>query len=873
MLTLNNRGSIFLLALTVLSVLFILGISMAFFGSAEDWASAMSYESEVAFNLAESAIEEFTARLKTSLNNEDPSNELYRVLRAHDLDLSRDIPLQPAELAALTAYTRETARQIYSIEFGTDMVHSNDFKMEAVISLDHIDGVQASMGESTLYELKKDKKEKQGRLSVTAEVTYKNHTATVSLEFLIRVVRTFIPPFNYFTLFVRDASVYGGSHFNTFESSAGYHSMSGLRLDHGWNSISPGFDPTDYDYWEEMLSRIAPTPSGSSSAPTPPGRVYLGQDLDSYRMAGPGVFIRSANGVKLLFPGDDLNPNVEIMTQMNARENLFLLFDVLPWTGLRRYVNNYMELQGQERTKEGRIFTGWSNDHEIRVFNVGAGRELMVATTDGPPSFRNSFMTYHSHTRDQIHAAPGGINSDEGEMRNRLMPELGKSGLQVFGSAPLPRHANPSPRGPADFSKLSPTLVYGSALRRYFRAVEVKPDGGDPIELAFVDPDNDFVKNYLEAEGIRLRDELNATQAAIIFRAMMFGEVSRGSINPADVESFVEPIVRNWDLLPDGLKRLDNYTEFMSNEGTELYNTGLGHFIQRLRGSKDKYDGDLKPFMSYFLEGYPYPYNPQMVDRDLEQIIRNNPMREFYEGPLWEALPDRFNSYLLDFYFIPRSTEDFFRGRMTVPIGGESYDRFVFKYIDNPQEYLGGANEQVLELNGILTLNDSEILGLRNLRFRGNGIIYSSPMMGGGQVLIAGHLAGVDTALDDSFNSTIGNGMLTIVAPHIVIDTSHADGDICYVEANLISVAQPLQVIGDKPVHIKGTVVTPFLNLEEHFQNLQGLDPPAENVIIYNALNGIWRNKMPELMNQRYVAKIVSGGVGKFEWSYERGRR
>jgi hypothetical protein len=110
----------------------------------------------------------------------------------------------------------------------------------------------------------------------------------------------------------------------------------------------------------------------------------------------------------------------------------------------------------------------------------------------------------------------------------------------------------------------------------------------------------------------------------------------------------------------------------------------------------------------------------------------------------------------------------------------------------------------------------------------------------------------------------VGNDLLTIIAPQIVIETSYAQAGRCYVEANLISVSQPLMVTGDKPVTIKGTVVTPFLNLEEHF------NCPDENVIIYNPLNGIWRNVMPSLMDKQYVAKIVTGGVGKFDWKYER---
>jgi Tfp pilus assembly protein PilX len=74
----NQKGSVFLLAVTAMTVLFILGFSLTFFTGSEDYASAMSYESEVAFNLAESAVEEFVARLKNSLNHDDANNQLYK---------------------------------------------------------------------------------------------------------------------------------------------------------------------------------------------------------------------------------------------------------------------------------------------------------------------------------------------------------------------------------------------------------------------------------------------------------------------------------------------------------------------------------------------------------------------------------------------------------------------------------------------------------------------------------------------------------------------------------------------------------------------------------------------------------------------------
>ena len=165
-------------------------------------------------------------------------------------------------------------------------------------------------------------------------------------------------------------------------------------------------------------------------------------------------------------------------------------------------------------------------------------------------------------------------------------------------------------------------------------------------------------------------------------------------------------------------------------------------------------------------------------------------------------------------------------------------------------------------------------------------------MMGGGKVVIAGDLLGVDTD-ETKLSTSIGSNFLTIVAPQIVINTDYAQGDRCYVEANLMSISEPLIITGEKPITIKGTVVTPYLNMAEHQppninvsdifdenqkkeqqnklnQILSRYKYDYENVIIYNPLNGIWRNKMPDLMDSMYVAKIVTGGVGKFEWKYEK---
>ena len=70
-----KKGSIFLLVLTVLTVLFVLGFSMTFFTGAEEYSAAMTYESEVAFSLAESAVD---YRLKNSLNNDERGNRFIK---------------------------------------------------------------------------------------------------------------------------------------------------------------------------------------------------------------------------------------------------------------------------------------------------------------------------------------------------------------------------------------------------------------------------------------------------------------------------------------------------------------------------------------------------------------------------------------------------------------------------------------------------------------------------------------------------------------------------------------------------------------------------------------------------------------------------
>lgn len=855
----NRKGSIFLLVLTSLTVLFVLGFAISFFTGAEDYSSAMTYESEVAFSLAESAIEEFVARIKNALNNDDPSNELYRVIRSAELDVKKELPIAPDEVAQLTSFTRESARNHYGMQFGHGLSNSKDFNISASIKLQHIKGVNISDNETKIYEIREVPKEKQGELTVVADVNYKGHRARVTLTCLIRVVKTFVPPFNYFTLFIRDASAFGGSNFNTFVSTVSNLEGS-LRLDNGWRAVEgKDFDPVNDLSWEQKLSVYG------NDAYVPPGRVYLGQDLETLNPEAPAVHIRATNGAKLLYKNIDTTASTNLKTRLNARDGMYLNFDVW-WMNFRDYAKKVMEIQGQTETKTtgGGFLSGLlsSDKTEVRVINVGAGGELSDMIMNEPPSFVNCFTSLVEHTKATVEGigTSGEYTDAEKERMKSLLPGPEYSGFAPFGSA-IPNNTSMSGGSiqlldtNVDFKKLSPTLIYGPAMRKYFRAVQIRTEKTkEEVELPFIAPEH-FQQLQAYDSSVKESTILKVEQAESLLRAAKVPE------------DHVATLLKVWNELPEGLKRYDRYAEFMSGEGAEPINNGLGHFINKVRGIQGKYEGDLKNHMGMgrYLESIPYPYGE--VPSGMDVIVNHDVTREFYEGPLFYALPNDISTYLMDFYFIPRSTEDFFRGRTTIAIGGETIDRFPYKYINDVARYSTGAPNETLMLNGILALNDSSILELNNLKFRGKGVIYSSPMMGGGKILINGDLVGVDSDVEE-FEHSIGENMITLVSRHIIINTDAAQGSTCYVEANLMSLSEPLKIIGNKPVVIKGSVVTPTLNLEKDFENLA--KNGGENLIIYNPLNSIWRNVRPDLRDSMYIAKIVTGGVGKFDWKYER---
>jgi hypothetical protein len=852
--------------------MFILGFSLTFFTGAEDFSSSISYESEVAFNLAESAVEEFVARLKYSLNHDDPNNQLFKVLRdASDGKIGKEIPLEARQVANLTRFTRETAKNVYEVKFDRDMVSSKDFQVEASIKLKGIEEVK-----QPTYIIRKDKKEKQGELSVKARVAFKGRAAIVSLVFLVRVVKVFVPPFNYFTLYVKNGtpvgptgSEFGGSNFNVWGSQSGEQKKN-LVLDHGWRQI-PGqenFDAVkDIAYWEKELALLG------NEAAVPPGRVYLGQDPEKGRPDMPGIFVQSTNGTKLM---RDTPTDRNINYLICGQENLFLKPDV-NWMGMKTFVKDVMKMQNfDDDIKKGIIFSPWSNDNKIRIMNIGAGAEVSQDWYQDVPAFNNALGSYKlvsGNKRKTLESQMGPVLSQ------RYLPSVGSSGLDLFGYARPDSAIDPS-GGKIDTKSLSPTLVYGPVAKMYFRVVSLgdkdadKPNQGVKLELPFVGTQKDPQTGQAAIDILPnlFGKKLNATDAWMIFSA------SGVSNNPRDERAnYLDKLMKNWDkIIPDPIKEVNSkgifqYEKFMSNYGVEIYNEGLANIIQRVKNKdNDKlepYEGPLKDHLLGFLT------NQEVANTspNLQTVAKKSPVQEFFLGDLYYALPDEMSSYLMDFYFIPRSTEDFFRGRTTLSIGGVSRDRFIRKYINDADLYENGHPNQVLELNGVLALNDPAPLILNNLSFRGRGIIYCSPMMGAGEVVIKGDLmpASAKVGSTAARGSTSGDvDMLTIIAKKITIELDGTNPEPGYIEANLISVTSSILVNGGKKVTIKGSVAMPYLDLDKSFPSP---DPHKEGggTIVYNALNTIWRTHKPDLMNQMYVAKIVTGGVGKFEWKYE----
>ncbi|HNV72741.1 MAG TPA: hypothetical protein PKO06_23735, partial [Candidatus Ozemobacteraceae bacterium] len=372
-------------------------------------------------------------------------------------------------VANLTGFTRKTAHDIYGFRFGSGMANSSDFEVTASIKLREVNPVKPKDGSFAIF----DKKEKQGELTVTSRVNYRGRHAKITLLFLLRVVKTFIPPYNYFTLFIRDGSAFGGSDWNSFDSLTGKQDVY-LTLDHGWNDIITNFDATKHVAdWEKALTQ----------GQVPPGRVYMGQEP---QLGAPATTIQATNGAKMLVDRPTLDQSKAL--QYNGQDNFWLKFDV-PWMLFDDYRKKVTEIQGDQAIKKDffdgikGLFTDvFGKDVEIRVINVGAGQELTQDVAFGEPAFVRAVQSYIKF-RDHRLRAPGQIPFD---VKQVMYPEITKSGLHIFGHAPPPS-GNINPYGTADFSKLSPTIVYGQVMRQYNRIVSLrrKPGASNP---PFVDP-------------------------------------------------------------------------------------------------------------------------------------------------------------------------------------------------------------------------------------------------------------------------------------------------------------------------------------------------------------------------------------------------
>lgn len=862
----RRRGTIFLLALSAMTVLFILGFSMIFFTSSEDWSTSLNYESEVAFNLAESAIEEFVARFKNSLNRPGQDNQIYYVLRSAGVP-KNEIPLNAAQVANLTTLTRKSAEEL-GVNTGRSLTGGSDFNVTAVIKLKEIKGVPAKQGNKPIYEIRPDNHEKQGELKVNAEITFKNSTARVSLTFLLRVVKTHAPPFNYFTLYVKNGAP-PESDFNAWKSKVGQFvedpankcEAKCVTLDNGWPYWFRPFNAvTDAAKWEKALAEQV----------FPPGRVYIGADPQSSPSPqqfplGIGPLIQSTNGVKFHVPwqvGDEANLQTG---HRNAGENLFQLPDV-PWMELRDYTDgkeeSVMSAMGQD-FKEGKnsgsnwltkLWSKWKKGYQVRVQNVGAGEEIWYDSPkfSSDPTFKGGLASLR-HFSENVPALKD------------IIPPMNRSGMHLFGEARVsnPSVGNGADTGPIDTRFISPTLVYGPVSRAWFRMVTIRNTnnpGNLELDLPFIATE---FQQYYPVQNLPGKDhEMAASEAVALFKQYKVPD------------NYLTVLGQNWDkTIPPGMNEWEKYNSFMSNWGSHNYNQGLGNFLVRIAKTPrvQKYHGMLEKTVLYPLENDTSAYSGGVSDPDIARYIGGSVVRNEYAGAFWYAMPDPFSAFLMDFFFIPRSTEDFFRGRTTITQGNNVFDRFVFKYINDPNLYNQGQKGQMLQLNGILALNDPETLELRDLRYRGRGVIYASPMMGAGPVAILGDFypaAKKQKEKEEPESAVTSEDMVTIIAKQIYIDTSTADSNPCFVEANLISVEKPLIITGSKDVVIKGTVACPSWNLQEHVY--KGMSK-GKVTIRYNPLNTLHLNEKDKV-NAVYVAKVVTGGVGKFDWHSEYGR-
>ncbi len=190
----NNRGSVFYVVVSLITITFILGISFLFHLSNEFHAITFSQAAEVCLNLAESCEKEayFLTRFHMNLHGLPPDKQtgIYKHIRSPIIGEKRESP--PFALEA-----PETQQQ--AAYFGAEIVSIMGFYWKRDFFARNI--INAPIDLMTL-----DPKETFGTFSIEVIIRYKQFLYNLRVDREMKVAKT-TPPRADFTLWVKDASV------------------------------------------------------------------------------------------------------------------------------------------------------------------------------------------------------------------------------------------------------------------------------------------------------------------------------------------------------------------------------------------------------------------------------------------------------------------------------------------------------------------------------------------------------------------------------------------------------------------------------------------------------------------------------------------
>ncbi|NLM17426.1 MAG: hypothetical protein GX221_06885 [Candidatus Riflebacteria bacterium] len=902
----QKRGSLLIVAIAALALLFFLTMTILFWTGSEDYSSSFTYEGEVAFNIAEAAVEEFINNLKTLMNPETfvspgsgsvtfasppaDGGKLYAFLRqsleggsegyknaVYEMPTEDITNLLPITMSKCSAYGIGSGGD--SISYGCQFTANEIIGVKIVGEPMAISDVGA--------DFLTDPVEKDIDVNFLVKVVHKNRKANIDVNFKIRVVKPFLSPFNFFTLYIKELN---DSNLNPFPSAVGYQQAM-LRLDNGWNFFKVPKMSSNESAAAAFAGNFIDLLNNDLQVPI--GKVYLGRYGDAlpdskaaFTSGNPAppfpLQVVNSNkthmkdayqfntslgkefmGADLLLAPPDINGD-NLVTQ----EPDFKKF-------LQMQIARNPAIKGVSYKDEPK--DSWKHQFYARYY--GSGDELLV--NYGLPA-QTAFFTLWPTDLEKLRkeTKKDGITED---LAKKFFPPLNVSGFHPFGTALHLYKGDPAHHKVPIYEHFSPTYIFGNVSAKFFQASFFVPAPGTDSAPDPQFQDGIMLPYVVLGEGDR-EVSLNKLK-----------EILKNKYKISESGSVVETAIfthfeKAWSLLPKELKTPVGYRTVMSQPVDLDYNSTLLNVRANLLSTPEYVLDYANPSVTFDPSSNPLKYK-------LGEISLSGGIGDYFKGNLYDALPS-YAPFMFDFYFLNRATEDMLRGRTTVAQGGNSIDRFQTKYM---------PEQDLLSMSGILVLNDSTPLILANaknksepLKYRGRGVIYSSPAMMSGPVVIEGSLLPYDLPGDfeGSLNSVASNQLLTIVAPQIIIDTTSAPGDRCYVYANLISVEQPLHVKGNKPITIIGSVATPNLDLlynlppgsnetassgssrpssltQTELDNIvanAGYDRNKvfDNVIIFNPRNVRGAAQKDEVYRDLYVAKVVTGGVGKYTWNYTR---